>query len=126
MTDDDENVASTAIVVIHGHDVDLESSSLSPETVTEGPRTAGNFSMPSRGGINIGVFENEAGVVTGSVPVDEVIVVLSGRATIQAADGEPLDLVPGDLARIPADTKTTWTFRERFRIAYILGPAPSK
>ena len=62
-----------------------------------------------------------AGVMT-DVEADEVFVVLSGSATVEFADGTtPLNLGPGDVARLAAGTETVWTVTETLRKVYLTG-----
>ena len=50
--------------------------------------------------LGVGVWQHAAGVST-DVEVDEVFVVLSGRATIEVEDGPTLEVGPGDVGLLP-------------------------
>ena len=66
----------------------------------------------------VGIWEIDPGTVH-DVEVDEVFVVLTGRATVRV-DGEPDATVgPGDVVRLRAGTATTWVVTERLRKVYL-------
>lgn len=67
---------------------------------------------------SVGIWEHTAGTST-DVEVDEVFVVLAGRATI-AIEGEgTLSVGPGDIGILEAGARTTWTVHEPLRKIYI-------
>lgn len=67
----------------------------------------------------IGVWELTPSTST-DVEVDEFFIVLSGRATVEFADGRtPLELRPGVLGRLEAGTATRWIVSETLRKVYI-------
>jgi uncharacterized protein len=68
-------------------------------------------------GAAVGVWEMDAGVAQ-DIEVAEIFVVLSGRARIDFASGEQLDLEPGAMVRLEAGEHTTWTVHERLRKVY--------
>jgi len=69
--------------------------------------------------VAIGVWEHTAGVST-DVEVDEVFVVLSGRATIEVTGGPTLDVGPGDVGVLEAGVETIWTVHDDLRKVYIV------
>jgi uncharacterized cupin superfamily protein len=80
--------------------------------------------LADTGAGEIGIWEIDPGTVR-DVEVDEVFVVLSGRATIRV-DGRPEVLVaPGDVVRLRAGTATTWMVQERLRKVYVSWSAPA-
>jgi len=61
-----------------------------------------------------GVWQITPGVVT-DVEVDELFIVLSGRATIEV-EGEPtIEVGPGDLCVLESGARTTWRVHETLR-----------
>lgn len=76
-------------------------------------------------GAAVGVWEITPGVVT-DVEVDEVFVVLSGRATIEFSDGpEPIEVRAGSVVRLAEGMRTTWTVHETLRKVYVIPPESS-
>ena len=67
----------------------------------------------------VGIWQHTAGVST-DVEVDEVFVVLAGRATIEVAGGPTLEVGPGDVGVLEAGAETTWTVHEDLRKIYII------
>jgi uncharacterized cupin superfamily protein len=53
---------------------------------------------------------------------DEVVVVISGRARIEFADGTALDVGPGDIGILPRGAQTRWTVHEELRKVYVIRP----
>jgi hypothetical protein len=77
--------------------------------------------LEASAGVEVGVWEIDPGTDR-DVEVDEVFVVLSGRATI-AVEGHPAVAVgPGDVVRLEAGAATTWTVTERLRKVYVTLP----
>jgi uncharacterized cupin superfamily protein len=60
---------------------------------------------------------------TRDVEVDEVLVVLSGSATVQVQGGPVVELRAGDAMRLEAGTRTTWTVHEPLRKVYVTAGA---
>jgi len=66
----------------------------------------------------VGIWEIDPGTVR-DVEVDEIFVVLSGRATIKV-DGSPdVVVTAGDVVRLQAGAVTTWIVTERLRKVYL-------
>ncbi|GAA2470406.1 cupin domain-containing protein [Terrabacter carboxydivorans] len=86
--------------------------------VLAGAPTAAVTSLADVAGAEVGVWEMTPGTVT-DVEAGEVFVVLSGRAVLTVADGEPLDLTPGSVVRLHAGEPTTWTVTETLRKVYV-------
>jgi uncharacterized cupin superfamily protein len=105
-------------------DLDLTPGELDPAQVLAGdPRVAAvvlhESTAAEPGGcvVERGVWEITPGVVA-DVEVDEVFVVLSGRATIEFEDGPTLEVGPGDVAVLPEGAVTRWTVHETLRKVY--------
>ncbi len=97
---------------------------LSPDPLTAAQIVSGNpqvsvHSIVDTDRLAIGVWEHTAGVST-DVEVDEVFVVLSGRATIAVTGGPTLDVGPGDVGVLDAGVETTWTVHEDMRKVYVI------
>ncbi|MEJ2578496.1 MAG: cupin domain-containing protein [Kineosporiaceae bacterium] len=69
-------------------------------------------------GLEVGVWEHTAGSST-DVEVDEVFVVLRGRATIEVEGGPELQVGPGDLGLLEAGSRTRWHVHEPLRKVYV-------
>ena len=110
-------------------DVELTPDELDPAQVRAGdPRVAAavlHRSAAEPGGrvVERGVWEITPGVVA-DVEADEVFVVLSGRATIEFADGPTLEVGPGDVAVLPEGAVTRWTVHETLRKVYQITYTP--
>jgi mannose-6-phosphate isomerase-like protein (cupin superfamily) len=50
---------------------------------------------------------------------DDTVFVLEGRAVVHTADGEEVQLSPGDFVSFPKGVAQVWTILERFRIAFV-------
>lgn len=88
------------------------------QTVDGEPSTAAS-TLTTFGEVEIGVWEMTPGTMT-DVEADEVFVVLAGAATVEFADGTPsLQLRPGDVVRLAAGARTTWTVTETLRKIYL-------
>ena len=79
---------------------------------------AGVVEVPGVAGLGVGVWEHGAGT-SSDVEVDEVFVVLRGRATIEVEGGPPLVVGPGDLCVLEAGAKTRWTVHETLRKVFV-------
>lgn len=104
-------LAASAVPVAH--------EALEPGDVVEGTPTAGYAVLDTLGDSEIGIWEMSVGTAT-DTEVDEVFVVISGRASIHfAADDRTVTVGPGDVVRLTAGMQTTWTVTETLRKIYI-------
>jgi len=69
--------------------------------------------------LGIGIWEHTSGA-SSDVEVDEVFVVLAGRATIEVAGGPTLSVGAGDVGVLEAGAATTWTVHEDLRKIFII------
>lgn len=101
-------------------DVALEHAPVSPEQVVDGAPTVGEVVLGEVAGVEIGVWECTPGVST-DIEVDEVSMVISGRARIDfvAPPLPSIELGPGDVFRLEAGMKTVWTVMETLRKVYV-------
>jgi uncharacterized cupin superfamily protein len=98
---------------------ELESWPLEPEQVLEGsPEVSGLVLHESSDGlIEHGIWQHTVGVST-DVEVDELFVVVSGRATIEIEGGPTLEVGPGSAAVLHAGDRTVWRVHETLRKVY--------
>jgi uncharacterized protein len=96
--------------------IELEPSPLDPSQVVEGdPQVAERLMWSSADGRrHRGVWQHTPGVST-DVEVDEMFVVVSGRATIEIEGGPTLDVGAGDVGVLEAGARTRWTVHETLR-----------
>jgi uncharacterized protein len=80
----------------------------------EGSPRTGAVRLGSFGGATVGVWEMTPGVMS-DVEVDEMLVVLTGAATVELDDGRRISLEPGDVAQLRAGQKTIWTVTRTLR-----------
>jgi len=106
---------------LHIPDVELIPEPLAPDQVVSGsPEVSGKVLWESEDGRQLrGIWQITPGVVT-DTEADELFVVISGRATIELADGPTLEVGPGDLAVLREGDRTTWTVHETLRKAYAI------
>ena len=104
----DEREGDAPVSVVHAPGAVLDPDDGGTRSLTLGTTGAGE----------VGLWEIDPGTVL-VVEVDEVFVVLSGRATI-SVDGWPdVGVGPGDVVRLRAGTATTWTVEERLRKVWV-------
>jgi len=111
--------------VVHAADVSLDHAPVSPEQTLKGAPTVGFLALAETGGggaggVEIGVWECTPGMST-DTEVDEVFLVLSGRARIDfvAPELPSIALRAGDVVRLEAGMKTVWTVTETLRKVYV-------
>jgi uncharacterized cupin superfamily protein len=102
-------------------DTELPESPLDPVKVVSGEPVVRLAEIHDADDLGIGIWQHGVGVST-DVEVDEVFVVLSGRATIEVDGGPTLEVGPGDVGHYPAGTRTTWTVHETLRKVYVVRP----
>lgn len=113
-----DTLASFAVDVPHA---ELEPSPLAPEDVLDGHPEVHELALDSTttGDVTIerGIWQITPGTVR-DVEVDELFVVVSGRATLEIADGPTLELAPGVLGVLRAGDRTVWRIHETLRKVY--------
>lgn len=92
-----------------------------PTDVTAGSPTTGTLPLSDEAGVELGVWEITAGVVT-DIEADEVFVVLSGRGLVELEDGSSIALGAGTVVRLRAGDRTRWIVHETLRKIYVLLP----
>jgi uncharacterized cupin superfamily protein len=96
----------------------LDHEPLPPEQVVAGEPATASAVLDDSGGRELGIWEMTPGTAT-DTEVDEVFVVLSGRATVTGIAPEPVELVPGSVVRLTAGMQSTWTVHETLRKVYL-------
>jgi uncharacterized cupin superfamily protein len=96
--------------------VPLERAPLDPAQVLEGsPEVSEAVVWASADGRHArGVWQITPGVVT-DVEVDELFVVVAGRATIEVEGGPTIEVGPGDVCVLGPGARTTWHVHETLR-----------
>ena len=102
------------VSVVHGGVVELHPDDASTRTLMLG----------STGPGEVGLWEIDPGTAH-DVEVDEVFVVLTGRATVSVEGWPDVAMGPGDVVRLRAGTVTTWVVEERLRKVYVTGDSPA-
>jgi uncharacterized cupin superfamily protein len=107
---------------VNGGDLRLELVSATEGVVAGEPRI-GELGLGVVGGAEVGVWEITAGVAD-DTEVDELFVVLSGRARVEFLDeGRSIELGPGSIARLRAGQRTRWHVAETLRKVYVISPS---
>ena len=124
-------------LVVQATTIALEHEPLPPDQVIAGAPTTG-FAVLVEGAVagggsegggsaidkpdtsrpEIGVWEMTPGTAT-DVEVDEVFVVLAGRATVLMPGLDAVELAPGSVVQLTAGMATTWIVHETLRKLYI-------
>lgn len=107
--------------VVHATDLELHHDAVPADQSRSGDPTTGVAAVGEFTGLEVGVWEMTPGTMT-DTEADEVFVVLSGRATVEFADGsDTLHIGPGDLVRLAQGAQTVWTVSETLRKVYLTG-----
>ena len=124
-------------LVVQATTIALEHEPLPPDQVVAGAPTTGlavlvegavagggsegggsAIDKPDNSRPEIGVWEMTPGTAT-DVEVDEVFVVIAGRATVLMPGLDAVELTPGSVVQLTAGMATTWTVHETLRKLYI-------
>ena len=98
---------------------ELTTDPLDPSQVVSGNPQVSSYELLDTDAMAVGIWQHTAGVST-DVEVDEIFVVLAGRATIEVAGGPTLEVGPGDVGVLEAGAETAWTVHEDLRKIYII------
>lgn len=95
------------------------SNEIDPTTIISGSpneRLASLFNIPAGGELEVGIWESDAyEEQIDNYPVNEIMVVLSGGATMVSASGVKTDLKPGDTVYLPKGWSGKWIQTETIR-----------
>jgi uncharacterized protein len=105
--------------VVHASTQELTPDPLDADQVVSGNPQVSAYELLDTEALAVGIWQHTAGVST-DVEVDEIFVVLSGRATIEVASGPTIEVGPGDVGVLEAGAETTWTVHEDLRKVYII------
>lgn len=105
--------------VVHAATQELTADPLDADQVVSGNPQVSAYELLDTEALAVGIWQHTAGVST-DVEVDEIFVVLTGRATIEVAAGPTLEVGPGDVGVLEAGAQTTWTVHEDLRKIYII------
>lgn len=112
-------------LAIDALNIQLDPWPIPPEKVVSGaPRVSGKVLRAEPDGGQTGVWEITPGV-SSDVEVDEVFVVLFGRAEVEVEGGPRLDLVPGTVGFLSAGARTIWHVHETLRKVYRISGSDS-
>jgi uncharacterized cupin superfamily protein len=103
---------------------ELESAEY-PNLESEGTVAAGRAFVTALNNANIGLWEAAPGLI-GGVTMDEIFVVLEGRAEVTFEDTkETIQIGPGDIVRLNAGQRNTWRTYEKIRKVAFYVPVAS-
>ena len=108
-----------ACYVVPAATAELTPDPLDPDQVVSGDPQVSVHELLDTESLAVGIWQHTAGVST-DVEVDEIFVVLSGRAPIEVAGGPSLEVGPGDVGVLEAGAETTWTVHDDLRKIYII------
>ncbi len=87
-------------------------------TLTGDVGTTRALTLGTTGPAEVGLWEIDPGTAH-DVEMDEVFLVLSGRATLSVEGWPDVAVGPGDVVRLRAGAQTTWAVGERLRKVYV-------
>lgn len=105
-------------VLVAASTVPLEHEPLPAPQVVAGEPTTAALVLDERDGREIGVWEMTPGTAI-DTEVDEVFVVLAGRATVSFEGLPSIELTPGSVVRLTDGMRTTWVVHETLRKVYL-------
>lgn len=107
-----------APTVLQALTLELELEPVDDEQVVDGQPHVGSLALTEVDDWEVGVWELTPGIVT-DVEVEEVFVVLRGRAILRREDGSETELLPGSIGRLEDGEETEWEVLETLRKIYI-------
>jgi uncharacterized protein len=107
-----------AATVLQALELELEHEPVDPDRVVSGSPTTAVAALTEVDDWEIGVWEITPGTVT-DVEVEEVFIVLRGRAILRRDDGSQTELVAGSVGRLDDGEETEWEVHETLRKIYI-------
>lgn len=115
-----ELLPAGANAAVRATEADIELEAVPGEDTVSGDPRQGIAELGPIGDCEAGIWELREGVTT-DTEVDELFVVLSGRATVVFEDPAlpDLEVGPGSVVRLAEGMRTTWTVTETLRKVYI-------
>ena len=107
-----------AATVLQALELELEHEPVDDAQVVDGAPTTGIAALTELDDWEVGVWEITPGTVT-DVEVDEIFIVLRGRATLTRGDGTQVELVAGSIGRLADGEETEWKVHETLRKIYL-------
>ena len=107
-----------AATVLQALTLPLDHEPVDDERIVEGSPTTGVEALTEIDDWEVGVWEMTPGIVT-DVEVEEIFIVLSGRAILRREDGSETELVAGSTGRLEDGEETEWEVLETLRKIYI-------
>jgi uncharacterized cupin superfamily protein len=121
----DTSAPIPAGVVVDAAALDLVVEPVPADQALDGTPATGVAALAAVRDVEVGVWEMGVGSMR-DTEVDEVFVVLAGRATVEfehvpgRPEGLPaVELAPGSFVRLSAGMRTVWTVRETLRKVWI-------
>jgi uncharacterized cupin superfamily protein len=105
------------LMLAEAADANLEDWGPLPEATGEAMATHG-VTMWEEGDASAGIWQCEPGVSHWVLETNEVIYLVAGRMTVTPDDGEPSEIVVGDVAVFPMGWSGTWEIHETVRKVY--------
>ncbi len=105
---------------LHVPDAALQPWPLGEDLVIQGrPEASGTLlSASADSRVMRGIWACTPGAFHWSWTADEMVTVVSGRATVALADGRVVELAPGDTAFFEAGLASVWTIHTPFRKSF--------
>jgi len=98
--------------------LDLTLEPVAAEQVVSGSPRTGSAALGVFNGQEFGVWEMSAGSMS-DVEVEELFVVVDGRATVVFASGDSVEIEPGTVGRLSDGDRTVWHVADRIRKVYV-------
>ncbi|WP_091227407.1 cupin domain-containing protein [Microbacterium sp. 3J1] len=112
--------ALAAGAVVDAAALRLEHEPLPGDEIIIGTPTTATHALATIGEVEVGIWEMTPGTAS-DIEVDEVFVVLAGRARIEFIDPAlpAIEVMPGSVVRLAEGQRTAWTVTETLRKVYI-------
>lgn len=105
--------------VVHGRGAIVSLQPVAAENVDFGSPRTGVLPLGPVGDSQAGLRELRDGAIV-ITATDEVVVVISGGATVMMLDESRIvDVKTGDVMRLTADTRTRWDVKDHIRLVYL-------
>jgi uncharacterized cupin superfamily protein len=110
-----------AVILHRAESAELGPHAPKPTSTTAGQTEAVRTVWTAPRGVEAGIWEATPGRFTAEREgYHEVCQILSGRATVTADDGDPVEIGPGDTLVTPAGWTGVWEVHETLRKTYVV------